>query len=262
MKKVVVLYHSGVNNTKIVSEKIYNHIKKITGIEIYSVERLPKDFSLNNYSGIVIGFPVIHTAPSKRILEFINKIEKALTNKPAYIFTTCGLYSGNALREFSKKCMNKNIIPVVTRDFNNCPAIDGVLLAPFIKSFYKFPKNLEEKIVLDVVKFKKVIKTNKYSLNIPGFKLYTVLNYPNKLAGQLITFPIYLHNDKCIKCNKCIINCPSKAIEKDKIGYPKFHLKKCEKCYRCIHHCPSKALSLSKKKTPEKLLGITKSDII
>lgn len=262
MKKIVILYHSGVNNTKIISNKIYEHISKNMDVEIFSIEKLPSDFNINKYDGVIIGFPVIHASPSKRIMEFIDNIDKASKNKPAYIFTTCGLYSGNALREFSKKCVNKNIMPVLTRDLNNCPAVDGILLAPFIKSFSTFPKDFEEKLVLDLIRFQRMLKREESNLKIPRFKLYTILNYPNKILGHLVTFDIYLHKENCIKCNKCSNNCPTNVINIDSDGYPNFNMKKCEKCYRCIHHCPKGALSLSKKKTPRKLLGINKSGII
>ena len=69
--------------------------------------------------------------------------------------------------------------------------------------------------------------------------------------GQLITFPIYIHKNKCIRCGKCTTGCPSGAMKIDKEGYPVFDKTKCEKCYRCIHHCPKHALSLNKRKTPE-----------
>ena len=72
--------------------------------------------------------------------------------------------------------------------------------------------------------------------------------------GHLITFNIYIHQDKCIKCRKCISRCPHNALYSDNNNYPAFIKTKCENCYRCIHNCPKNALSLSQKKTPYKTL--------
>lgn len=254
MKKIVVLYHSGVGNTRKVSEKIYYKLGKFFKVDLYSVEKLPETLDLNNYDGIVIGFPVIHTHPTKTILKFINSIEKLKNPKPTYIFTTCGLYSANTLRIFAKHCITKNVIPVLDRVYSGCPATDGVLIAPFIKRFFRFHKDLEKNIIKDLDVFLSIINNGCFRLKMPRFKLYSILNYPNKLAGQLITLPIYIHYEKCIKCGKCIVNCPTKAFKKDKYNYPLFNSKKCEKCYRCIHHCPKLALSLNKNKTPKKVL--------
>ena len=255
MKKIAVLYHSGVGNTKKVSEKISVQLGKHYETEIYSVEKLPEDFDLDNYIGLVIGFPVIHTHPSTRILKFIDSINALPKPKAAYIFATCGWYSANTLRIFSKRCVAKNIIPIMNRVYNGCPATDGTLLAPFIKRLFRFPKNLDNIIADDISTFSEKMKNGVITLNEPTFKLYSILNYPNKLAGHFITFRIYLHKHKCSKCNNCINNCPSGAFEKSADSYPIFHFIKCEKCYRCIHHCPNLALSLSKRKTPRKVLG-------
>lgn len=100
------------------------------------------------------------------------------------------------------------------------------------------------------------VLSHDYSLNMPRFKLYSILNYPNNLLGKGVTLRIYTHKEKCIKCGKCTRNCPAKSLPKDKEGYPVFLKSKCDKCYRCIHHCPKLALSLSKNKTPKKVLDI------
>ena len=76
----------------------------------------------------------------------------------------------------------------------------------------------------------------------------------HKLIGHLMTFNIYIHQDKCVKCDKCINDCPHHALYKNKENYPAFIKARCENCYRCIHHCPKNALSLSRDKTPVKTL--------
>ncbi len=256
MKRTVVLYHSGVGNTKKVAEKIHRIVSKAFDSELYSVEKLPKTLDFNSYDGLIIGFPVIHTHPTKTILNFINSIERLSAAKPAYIFTTCGLYSANTLRIFAKRCVAKNIIPVLNKVFWGCPATDGTLLAPFIKRFFAFPKNLDTNILLDANAFIELINSGHFSLKMPRFKIYSILTFPNKIAGQLITFPIHLHSEKCCKCGKCSMNCPTQAFRTDENGYPLFQSQNCEKCYRCIHHCPNLALSLNKRKTPKKVLKL------
>jgi ferredoxin/flavodoxin len=248
--KFLILYHSGAGNTRMVAKKIEEQLKLQHVVDTYSVESMLDITHYEEYDGIVIGFPTIHTHPTKRILDYMKSVQPLEKAIPVYLYTTCGMYSANTVRIFAKECISKNMIPIINKSYR-CSATDGMLLAPNIKLFRKPEKNLEGKINRDCIEFVHKIQVENYEVCIPRFKLYSILNYPNKVAGHYITFPIYLHNNKCIKCGICIENCPTKAMTKDKNGYPYFEKQKCDKCYRCIHHCPRKALSLSKRTTPK-----------
>ena len=252
MKKILLLYYSGVGNTKRVAKIIKEKLSIRYNVDMYSIEKLPVNFSLENYKAVVIGFPTIHSSPAKPINIFLDKLEKLKKPIGAYIFTTFGLYSCNALRILSLRCSEKNIIPILNKGYR-CKATDGILLTPFMKCWFSDDKKLNEKLKRDTQEFfEKLEKPIK--IDIPRIKIYSILNYPNKLLGELYSFKIYLHKEKCVKCSKCINDCPVKAIRSDKYKFPKVRYKECINCYRCIHHCPKKALSLSKKKRPSKTL--------
>ena len=252
MNKMLVLYYSGVGNTKRVAKVMASNFSIEYNVDIYSIENLPDDFSFENYKAIVIGFPTIHSSPAKPIIMFLDKLDKLKNPIGAYIFTTFGLYSCNALRIFGIKCSEKNIIPVFNRGYR-CKAIDGILLAPFMKCWFSDEKELIERVKTDTTEFAEMIG-KPLNIKIPKIKLYSILNYPNKLLGEAYSFKIYFYKERCIKCGKCITNCPVKAYEVDKCGSPEIRYEKCINCYRCIHHCPKRALSLSKKKAPKKTL--------
>lgn len=252
MSKIAIIYFSGVGNTKYVASLIFNSLKSIHNVEIFSIEKLPCDFDINNYERVVIGFPTIHSAPVKPIMEFISHLQPGKKKIPIFIFTTCGLYSMNTLRIFAVKCYEKNLIPVMNKSYR-CAATDGILLAPFVNMWFYHEKGLDERVNRDSLYFTSL---NTYKPNIPRLKLYGIINYPNKWLGQHFRIKIYLHNDKCIKCGRCIKNCPTKAFQKNDQEYLTCNTNKCINCYRCIHHCPQLALSLSKRKTPQKTLFI------
>lgn len=242
---ILVLYYSGVGNTKMVAEKIYDLLKVSNEVTIASIEKLTSDININQYDSLVIGFPTIHAAPAKPILTFLNGLDKLTQPIKTFIYTTCGMYSANTLRIFAKKCIKKNIMPILSKSYR-CAATDGILIVPSMKIWVHHEKNLDKKIEKDVVSF-----YNKASLEtrarIPRFKLYSILNYPNKLCGRHFPNMLYLHKQDCISCKKCLINCPVNCIIFDDEGYPILNNEKCIHCYRCIHHCPKKAISLSKK---------------
>ena len=259
VSKVLIIYYSGVGNTQKVAEMMFTIVKDICDSEIYSIGKIPSGFDINQYNAVIIGFPTIHTAPAKPIVKLIHDLN-CLDNKiPAFIFTTCGLYSGNTVKIFDNQCIHKNIIPVFNKSYR-CSATDGTLLAPFMKCWFKDEKNLLEKVKSDALQFAKMDKTNLLPV-IPKTKWYSVINFPNKWLGQRLPFPIYLHKEKCIKCSKCIVNCPVKAYSTSNDGFPMVFMEKCVHCYRCIHHCPQLALSLSKKRAPTKTLHDDKNSI-
>lgn len=252
MSKILIIYYSGVGNTKKVAEMMFVTIKDSSIAEIYSIEKLPTSFDINKYDAVIIGFPTIHTAPAQPIITFLKELDCLNKKIPAFIFTTCGLYSGNTIKIFDYQCINKNIIPILNKSYR-CTATDGALLAPFMKCWFKDEKNLVQKAKFDVLQFVKMDKINFFPV-IPKTKWYSIINFPNKWLGQRLPFSIYLHKEKCVKCSKCIVSCPVKAYSTDSEGFPIFSMPKCIHCYRCIHHCPQLALSLSQKRTPTKTL--------
>lgn len=248
METFLILYFSGVGNTKAVADIMNRYAEKRVKVELYSIEKLPTNFKIENYSAIVIGSPTYHSEPAQPIINFLESLnsEKKI---PAFLFTTCGLYSENCLRMLAKKCLNHNIVPVHTVSYR-CAATDGILIAPFMNCWFESEKNIEQKIKNDFDLFCCKLKAS-YSASIPKPKWYTLLNCPNKMLGKAATFSIYIHKERCIKCGKCKKDCPQSAI--DMIDYPLISREKCMNCYRCIHHCPVLALSLSKRKPIQKV---------
>jgi len=250
MNKIAILYYSGVGITKTIASYMYNYLKNKTAVDIYSIDELPVDFSFDNYSKLIIGFPTIHTEPALPIKWFVQQLDKHTKKLPTFVYTTCGLYSGNTVRIFCKIIIEKNLIPTYTRSYR-CPATDGSLLTPNIKRWHSYEKGLSLKIKQDLDNF---LGMTEVCSKIPKLKWYSALNYPNKFAGQHTHFKIYLHENKCAKCRRCIKKCPVGACVEDINQLPIIDNKKCINCYRCIHHCPQLALSLSKRKTPPKTL--------
>ena len=120
-----------------------------------------------------------------------------------------------------------------------------------MKCWFKNEKGLSEKIKKDVSTFIRRLKAQAKA-DMPRYRWYAPLNYPNKMLGKAVTFPIYLHKDRCVNCGKCEKNCPQSAVS-NKDGYPVINRADCINCYRCIHHCPVMALSLYKNRAVEKV---------
>ena len=252
MKKILILYFSGVGATKKIAELMYASLLQECLTDIFSLES--KDTPcINHYDALIIGTPVYHGAPPKIVMKYLEMTPRVTKETPAFIYNTRGSSSVNTNRILAQKLLQKSIVTILDKEYRS-PASDGVIFAPFIKRFFTFEKDIEKKIESDCADFLELLKKDEPQGYIPHFRFGSIVNAPNKLAGQLITFKIHLHKDKCMKCSNCIEQCPHSVFSLDKDGYPFFNAKHCENCYRCIHHCPKSALSLRKRKTLKKLL--------
>lgn len=249
--KLLILYHSGAGSTKTIAE-IYYRMLHSYSIDIDPIN-LDYDYKkLESYDLLIFAFPTYHCSPSSSIMEFIENIPVLDEPKKAFIFTTCGLYSGNSLREFIKKCSSKNIN---TNGYSvyRSPATDGTLLLPPIPFMFNFEKNIAYKIKEDIKRIEEIIITDTIKTQCPSFKLYTILNYPNKILGKGYRHKFKLLKENCTHCNKCVSNCIRKCWSMEG-KYSKHKGENCEFCFKCIHHCPNGAIILSKKtKTKIKL---------
>ncbi len=251
--KVLVIYHSAVGNTKLVSNLMYNHLIKSKQCDIHSIESVPHDLAFDEYDAYVIGFPTFHSRPSADIMSFLNGIRPIREKKPAFIFTTCGWYSANALRIFAKMCFAKGISPVMSRSYR-CIATDGVLIAPSLKFLFDFERKLPDKIRRNLFTYMDLLENQNFVGKVPRLKLYSVINYPNAFFGGKHTSKINLIKDKCTQCGLCVKNCNVLAYSWNTEGFPEVDRFKCVNCYRCIHHCPMTALTIHKKRSPSLLL--------
>jgi len=252
MKKILILYFSGVGATKKIADLMYASLLQNSKVDIYSIES--KDTpNIVEYDALIFGTPVYHGAPAKIVMDYWDRMSRINKETHAFVYNTRGLCSLNTNRILAKKLLEKNIYVIMDKAYRG-PASDGSIIAPFVKRFFEFEKGIKKKIDQDCMKYLEMLNYNAPKRYIPRFSFGSIINAPNKTAGQFITLKIHLHQDKCIKCGHCIEQCPHKVFLKDESGYPVFSSIGCENCFRCIHHCPKTALSLSRHKTPKKIL--------
>jgi len=251
MDKTLMLYHSGVGSTKMISQLISEKLTTRTEVRAISIEDI-KDFSLlEDYTILCIGFPTYHASPSKTMTKFISILPYFENPKFVFAYTTCGFYSANTLRIFAKQCKEKNLIVVYSQSYLS-PATDGILISPNIKIFLDFEKGLLNKIDSDIENFFLILQFCEFPHKLPKFKLCSILNYPNKLLGSVYKPKIYYFENLCCHCNNCIIQCPNNCLSFDSNKALQHFKNDCEHCYRCIHYCQKKALSLDKQHSPKK----------
>ncbi|MCX7709678.1 MAG: flavodoxin family protein [Clostridia bacterium] len=240
---VLILYHSGAGSTRMVAEIYHEQLHSCYHTDLSSVS-MDYDYErFLEYDYFILAFPTYHCDPSTSMMEFIKNIAASDKPKRAFAFTTCGLFSGNTLRIFIKECLNKNII-VEGSSVYKAPATDGTLLLPSINFIYKFEKDIADRIRKDIGRIRGLIETETSRIDWPRFKLYSILNYPNKVLGKACKHRIRLIKELCSNCNQCVRQCIRNCWMSGK-DYPQYEITHCEYCFRCIHQCPKEAIVLS-----------------
>lgn len=243
MKKILIIYSSGAGSTKSIVD-IYRKLLFQFQIDVLPV-KLSFDFSVfKDYDLLVFAFPCYHCDMSRLMHKFMEKMPKQDQIRKAFAFITYGLYSGNTLRIFVKQCIEKNIYVEDYADYK-APCTDASLVFSAIKLVYRYENNIAANIIKDIGKIKTILGAESFSYKLPRFKLYSILNFPNKWLGKHHKPQIKVREKVCSNCHLCINRCPKDCWS---VGgsYPIFDKTRCDTCYKCIHQCPQEALVLSK----------------
>ncbi len=259
MKKVLVLYHSGSGSTKLISEVLSERLTKTCEIDIFQISNSFEYKQIENYDLLIFGFPTYSCQPSLSMKEFVDRMPVLSKNVKAFVFTTCALYTGNALRILIKKLYQKNIVTIDHSQFIG-PASDGALLFPNLSSkIFQYEKKINTKILKSVDVISKTLNSSKAKLKIPAYKWYVPLNnillYFGELSYKKYKRRIHIIKERCINCNICVNNCPRNCW-KSGDTIPAFDPYNCEFCLKCIHNCPQNAIIFSEKMEDNQRLNI------
>lgn len=70
---ILILYYSGVGNTKMVATKIFDLLYSTHEVTLASIEKLSINMDIANYDSLVIGFPTIHAPQHNPYLPLSNR---------------------------------------------------------------------------------------------------------------------------------------------------------------------------------------------
>jgi len=104
MKKISLIYHSGVGNTKLIAS-IMKRILEKANFAVYfkSVEEKIDGAVIAESFALILGFPTYHAALSTSMKQYLEHNTWLTTlYKPYFVYTTYGLYPANSLRTFAK----------------------------------------------------------------------------------------------------------------------------------------------------------------
>lgn len=244
--KISLYYYSGAGNTKFIAKKINQKFKKFNHQLDFIKISNSTITNINSSDMYIIGFPIYDLSSPQLVKDLINNIKDI--NKPISFFCTKAFASGESIKELDELSNKKNLQTVATLELY-MPGTDALvffakqnsLTEKIIKFFHS--RNIDKKIDKFISKLlkNKTVKINQ--------KWYTYLSFlvPQKTKdsfhAQYTKYipQFYSQTDICIKCMKCVKECPRDNIRFDE--YIKFDLN-CDMCLHCVHHCPSQSIQI------------------
>ena len=229
---------SGTGNTLTIAKEVSRRLEeKGNEVKLHMIVKY-NSFRISGESVIGLAFPIAFFSSYPLVLRFIASLPEG-KGRRIFMTATMGGSALGAEGKFRKLVRQKGYKPigselfVMPGNYNN-----GVI-----------PVEKNQKLVSAALEkarsFADKLSEGKTSWN-RGIPLIPSMWYKLVSSGRSLRFfyrmfPITVDNDKCMKCNRCLENCPVGAIDK-KGEYPFINKNLCESCQRCVAFCPAHAI--------------------
>ena len=241
--KVEYYVFSGTGNTLLIAREVGRRLEeKGHEVNFHMIGKF-NSFRMSGDSVIGLAFPIAFFSSYPLVLRFIASLPQG-KGRSIFMTATMGGSALGAEGKFRKLVRQKGYKPigselfVMPGNYNN-----GVI-----------PEDKNQALVsaaLDKAKsFADKLADGKaaWGRGIPIIPSmwYKLVSSGRSLRFFYRMFPIMVDNSKCIKCMRCLENCPAGAIEK--VGeYPFINRNLCESCQRCVAFCPAHAIAVPDK---------------
>lgn len=238
--KAIIIYFTGTGNTRFLADKINDKLEENSYCTTtFSIDSESKPISLNKYDLIIFSYPIYAFNTPIIFDKYIKKLKLPANKK--YIIAK---QSGEPLS--LNNSSSYSLIKKIQKAKGNFLGEYHFLLPynihfRYVDNFVKELLNYDEKL-LDILIYelnhniKREFKKNYlYALNSFIFKI-------QRLGGPVNSYFYKVDYNKCIHCNKCMNNCPTKSIE---LKNNKYKFKPtCIMCMRCSFSCPKDAINI------------------
>ena len=242
-------YYSGAGNTELFS-KILEHQLIARGHHVLRSRLKNHSFNVHSedFRTLGLGFPVHFRQAPRLVYEFLRTLDGR--GKGIFIFSTKGLYSGNAVRNVSAFAESRGFTLRGSLEVM-MPGTDGLIL--YARKGSLMERSLKamrsRRISVRMARFVSSLESGS-TQGIPSVNWYTGLDesvvkpleirFNNRFQDWIDQF--HCMNDRCTRCGVCVRGCPRENIRLIKDGV-EFGLD-CDVCFRCIHRCPAEAIQI------------------
>ena len=238
--RFLAIYFTGTGNSKRVIDEInYSLASFSSTMDIVDVTK-DEVKDINNYDGLIISYPIYGFNAPKPIIAYVKKMIRANEQKPCLIMKQSGehLFWNNASSLYLTSLLKKRNIKV-TNEYH--------YLMPYSFIFrhsdymaYRMDNVMKGLIPLDLTDFfnNKEVHMKRFFLDRFFAWVLRIQWWGGRFNGRFYK----VEKDKCIKCMKCVKECPAHNIIMED---GKFKFKgQCLMCQRCIMYCPRHAIKV------------------
>ena len=239
--KIALFYFSGTNNTKLVILKWQEEAKKHNiDIDLFSIEKdeMP---TLGYYDKIGFAYPIHAFNAPEIVWRFAKKLPRLNKVTPLFIIMVSGEYmtiNNSSASKLNRILKKKNII--LESDYHYLMPYNLVFRHTEQRA-YKMYEAMNKIVPIDVTEYlvdSKPHHLHKHHLVGWFIFLLRIEQWFSKVNGKHYKVDM----KKCIKCMKCVNECPTHNIE-----YKDDHFefkKECTLCARCSFNCPKDAFKI------------------
>ena len=241
--KVAIFYFSGTGNTEKVVRKWKESNESFgVSIDLVKIEKDDFDFSkINEYDKIGFAYPIHAFNAPENVWKYAKKFPKIENSKKVFVIMVSGEYM-TINHSSSKKLLRilKRRNYVLESDYHYIMPYNMIFRHTEARATRMY-ETMNKLVPIDA---KEYLVDNKPHLikkhHFVGWFIFIlrIEQWFSGVNGRLFK----VNKKKCIKCMKCVNNCPVKNIEYVN-GKFKFH-GDCLLCTRCSFNCPTDAFSI------------------
>ncbi len=232
--KAALIFFSGTGNTK----RTLEFAKTNLPFECDTFDVIKDDVvNMANYDYLMIFYPIYGFNAPKPIIDYVKRIKKIEQNRPCLVMKNSGehLFWNNGSSLHLRNILKRRNITLVSEYHYLMPYSFIFKHSDYMA--YQMITTAEQLIKLDMDDFLNgnYVKIKRFFLDSAFAFFLRIQWWGGRFNGRFYK----IDNSKCIKCMKCVNDCPVHNItfkdNKFKFG------KECLMCQRCVMYCPKDA---------------------
>lgn len=238
--KFLLVYYTGTYNTRFLTDKIENllesHGHSVERTEI-NADTMP--VNTQGYDFVGLGYPIYGFNSPLPFNRYLKKL-KFERGQKFFIYKNSG--ETFAMNNASSRIILRRMKRAGARFAGEYHFVMPYNIHfPFDRAFVREILEKDRKLAEIMVYNLENGRINEIKSN-PVYDLAAFFVSIQKIGGAVNSFFYRVNEEKCVKCMKCVNECPEKNIrfEKGKIRFSH----RCDMCMRCSFYCPAAAIKI------------------